>query len=115
MTRCVCVCVVNKDMAGKQCTIWMAWCMTSRFHSCNVKIVESIVDLLDKEYMERKVPPLVINSWGGGGARLVVHEYLGMTIDFFGRGRGQGKVLHAGLYQSSSCRGTRRNHERFLQ
>ena len=50
-------CVVNKDIAGKQCTIG---CHVDdiKISHCNAEIVESIVDLLEKEY--GKEAPLVI-------------------------------------------------------
>ena len=51
------LCVVNKDIAGKQCTI--GWHTDDiKISHCDAKIVESIVDLLDKEY--GKEAPLVI-------------------------------------------------------
>ena len=70
-------CVVNKDIAGKQCTI--GWHVDDiKISHCDAKIVESIVDLLDKEY--GKEAPLVV-TWGK------VHKYLRMTIDFLEEGK----------------------------
>ena len=70
-------CVVNKDIAGQQCTI--GWHVDDiKISHCDAEIAENIVGLLDKEY--GKEAPLVV-TWGK------VHEYLRMTVDFSEEGK----------------------------
>ena len=62
----------TKMMNGKQCTV--AWNMDNiKISHYEENVTESIIKILDDEY--GKEPPLVVIQG-------LMHEYLGMTIDF---------------------------------
>jgi hypothetical protein len=67
------MCVANKMINGKQCTI--IWHMDDlKISHVYVGVLDSIIDSLEEKYGKEEAP-LTVNHG-------TVHEYLGMTIDF---------------------------------
>ena len=70
-------CVANKEISGKQCTI--IWHVDDlKISHCNAEIVSMMIDKLEGVF--GKEAPLTVH-------RGVVHEYLGMKIDFSRKGK----------------------------
>ena len=66
------VCCMNKVINGKQCTI--VWHVDDlKISHVDGDVVTSIIEILDKEFGKHK--PLTVQ-------RGLLHDYLGMTIDF---------------------------------
>ena len=66
------VCCMNKEINGKQCTI--VWHVDDlKISHVDSEVVTSIIELIEKEFAKHK--PLTVQ-------RGLLHDYLGMTIDF---------------------------------